>query len=352
MKERTFLDGKNVLVTGVCGTVGSSLIRILLTQKYNPAEIVGIDNNESDLFFLEQKFLKDRRARFFLADIRDRDKLCRVMDGIDIVFHTAAFKHVVMCERSPFETVQTNINGVQNVIHAAFENDVEKVMFTSSDKAVNPTNVMGTSKLMGEKLITAANSNVRRQGPIFSSTRFGNILGSNGSVVPVFHRQIAGGGPVTLTDPRMTRFAMSVEQAVRFVIASSAMAKGGEVFITKMPVIKIVDLAEVMIEKLAPQYGLMADDILIEEIGVKPGEKLYEELMTQEEVHRAVELSDYFAVTPAFRDVYRSITYDYNETVSQRVENPYISSNETPLTKIELAAFLANNGLLSQPVFN
>jgi len=352
MREKKFLDGKNVLVTGACGTVGNSLIRILLTDNYNPAEIIGIDNNESSLFFLEQRFLQERRARFFLADVRDKDKLCRVMDGIDIVFHTAAFKHVVMCERSPFETVQTNINGVQNVIHAAFENNLEKVIFTSSDKAVNPTNVMGTTKLMGERLITAANSNVRTQGPVFSSTRFGNVLGSNGSVVPVFHRQIARGGPVTLTDPEMTRFVMSVDQAVRLVIASSVLARGGEVFITKMPVIRISDLAEVMIEKLAPLYGFVAGDILIKEIGAKPGEKLYEELMTPEEVYRAVELPDYFAVTPAFRDVYRSITYDYDETVSKKVENPYVSSNELPLTKTELAVFLADNGLLSQPVFN
>lgn len=352
MIDNFFLNGKNVLVTGVCGTVGSALIKLLLEGDYTPNEVIGLDNNESGLFFLEQHFLKELRARFFLADVRDRDKLCRAMHGIDIVFHTAAFKHVIMCERSPFEAVQTNINGVQNIIYAAFENKVEKVMFTSSDKAVNPTNVMGTTKLMGERLMTAANSKTRGTGPIFTSTRFGNVLGSNGSVVPIFHGQIAKGGPVTLTDPNMTRFVMSVDQAVRLVVDSAALAKGGEVLITKMPVIKIRDLAEVMIEELAPKYGYLASDIKIVEIGVKPGEKLYEELMTPEEVQRAVELPNYFAVTPAFRDVYRGIVYDYDKISLETVSNPYVSSNEQPMTQIELLTFLVNNNLLSSSVFN
>lgn len=347
MKDSNFLNGKNVLVTGACGTVGSALIKLLLEGSYVPTEVIGIDNNESGLFFLEQHFLKETRARFMLADVRDRDKLCRCMNGIDIVFHTAAFKHVIMCERSPFEAVQTNINGVQNVIYAAFENNLEKVIFTSSDKAVNPTNVMGTTKLMGERLMTAANSKIRNLGPVFTSTRFGNVLGSNGSVVPIFHRQIAKGGPVTLTDPNMTRFVMSVDQAVRLVVDSAALAKGGEVLITKMPVIKICDLAEVMIEELAPRYGYKASEIKIVEIGVKPGEKLYEELMTPEEVQRAVELPDYFSVTPAFRDIYRGIAYDYDEISSETVSNPYVSSNEQPMSKDDLLAFLISNHLLS-----
>lgn len=350
MSENNFLSAKNILVTGACGTVGGALIQLLLENDYNPAEVIGIDNNESGLFFLEQHFLKDPRARFLLADVRDRDKLCRAMNGVDVVFHTAAFKHVIMCERSPFEAVQTNINGVQNVIYAAFENHLEKVIFTSSDKAVNPTNVMGTTKLMGERLITAANSNNRGPGTIFTSTRFGNVLGSSGSVVPIFHKQIAKGGPVTLTDPQMTRFVMSVKQAVKLVVDSAALAKGGEVLITKMPVTKICDLAEVMIEELAPLYGRRPGDIQIEEIGVKPGEKLYEELMTSEEVQRAVELPDYFAVIPAFRDFYRSITYDYDHILPGKVSNPYISSGEQFLSKLDLLEFLKTNDLLTVPV--
>jgi FlaA1/EpsC-like NDP-sugar epimerase len=205
---KDYLTGKRVLVTGACGTVGSELIRQLLEDAYEPTEVIAMDNNESGLFFLEQQFLSESRASFFLADVRDRDKLRRKMQGVDVVFHAAAFKHVVLCERSPFEAVQTNINGVQNVIYAACENLVDKVIFTSSDKAVNPTSVMGTSKLMGERLMTAANSNLRGKGPIFASTRFGNVLGSRGSVIPIFHEQIRKGGPVSVTDPNMTRFIM------------------------------------------------------------------------------------------------------------------------------------------------
>ncbi len=346
MSYNKFIEGKKVLVTGACGTVGSKLVQLLLNGQYNPFEVIGLDNNESEIFFLEQRYLEDHRAKFFLADIRDRDKISRKMKGIDIVFHAAALKHVILCERSPFEAVQTNIVGVQNIIWAACENDVEKVIFTSSDKAVNPTNVMGTSKLMGERIMTAANSNYRGQGPLFASTRFGNVLGSSGSVIPIFHKQIAKGGPVTLTHAEMTRFVMSIEEAVRLVIDSAGIAKGGGVFITKMPVIRIKDLAEVMIEELAPIYNHRPEDIKLVEIGTKPGEKLYEELMSEEEMRRAVELKNYFVVLPAFRGIYRDIKYDYDEIVSEDIDNPYNSSNEKPLTKKELLVFLQSKGLL------
>lgn len=346
-----FLINKRILITGACGTIGSELVRQLLeNENYQPAEVVGIDNNESELFFLDQKYLQDGRARFTLADVRDCDKLHRVMKGINIVFHAAALKHVVLCERSPFEAVQTNIHGVQNIISAAYENQVERVIFTSSDKAVNPTNVMGTSKLMGERLMTAANSNQRDGGPVFASTRFGNVLGSSGSVVPIFHKQIAKGGPVTLTDKEMTRFVMSVEEAVRLVIDSVELSCGGEVFITKMPVIQVEDLAEVMITELASEYGHTPSDIVITEIGVKPGEKCYEELMNQEEPRRALELPQYFSILPAFRGLYRDISYDYPEIISSNVNRPYISSREKILSQEKLRAFLRENNLLSSKI--
>ena len=284
--KKSFFRGKKVMVTGCCGTIGRELVRQLLTV-YGVEELIGIDNNESEIFFEEQRFLKFN-AHFFLADIRDRRKIVRKMMGVDIVFHTAAFKHVVLCERSPFEAVQTNILGIQNMVDAAIEAGIGRMIFTSSDKAVNPTNVMGTSKLMGERLMTAANSNKRGNGPVFASTRFGNVLGSRGSVIPIFREQIRKGGSVGLTDPKMTRFIMSIEQAVQLVVDSAYLAKGGEVFVTKMPVIRIQDLAEVMIEELAPKYGHNPDHIGIEIIGTKPGEKQYEELMTLEEVRRAV----------------------------------------------------------------
>ncbi len=344
-----FFKNKKIFITGACGTIGQELVRQLL-EDFEISELIGIDNNESELFFLEQRFSIHKKAHFFLADIRDKDKTSRVVRDMNIIFHTAAFKHVILCERSPFEAVQTNILGIQNIISAAIHNRVDRVVFTSSDKAVNPTNVMGTSKLMGERLITAANSNARDHGPIFSSTRFGNVLGSRGSVIPIFREQIRNGGPVTLTDPEMTRFIMSIEQAVRLVIDSAYLMKGGEVFITKMPVIRIQDLAEVMIEELAPQFGHSPDEIRIEIIGTKPGEKMYEELMNIEETRRSIELPRYFCVHPAFKGLYRKICYDYPKIVSERVTNPYHSGNEAPLSKLKLREFLLENKLIFEEI--
>ena len=188
MNEKTFYTtfrNKRILVTGGCGTVGRELVRQLL-EDHPIAELVAIDNNESETFFLEQQYSKYDHARFFLADVRDARKTSRLMENIDIVYHTAAYKHVILCERSPMEAIQTNIMGVQNIIMGALNNNVERVIFTSSDKAVNPTNVMGTSKLMGERLISAANSKLIKENSIFASTRFGNVLGSRGLVISIF----------------------------------------------------------------------------------------------------------------------------------------------------------------------
>ncbi len=344
------LDGKVILITGACGTVGQELIHQLLSGHLaNPHEVIGIDNNESGLFFIDQLYLEDTRAHFFVADIRDRDELVRRMAGVDVVFHAAALKHVILSELSPDQAVQTNIMGVQNVIAAAMAQGVETVIFTSSDKAVNPTNVMGTSKLMGERLMTAANSNKRDNGPVFAATRFGNVLGSSGSVIPIFHNQIAQGKDVTLTDPEMTRFVMSITDSVRLVIDSAELAQGGEVFITKMPVVRIKDLAEVMIDILAPGYGRDPRDVNIKVIGTKPGEKLYEELMSQEETRRSIELDRYFVVKPAFRGIYQDIGYSYENVVSDNLNNPYISSEERPASKNEIRDILEKNDLLGAP---
>ncbi|KJS31441.1 MAG: capsule biosynthesis protein CapD [Desulfatitalea sp. BRH_c12] len=345
--KRQFYTNKRVFVTGACGTIGKELIRQLL-EEHQVAELIGVDNNESELFFLEHRFSDFPNARFFLADVRDVDKMTRKMRHMQIVFHTAAFKHVILCERSPYEAVQTNIIGMQNVIRAATDNKADRVIFTSSDKAVNPTNVMGTSKLMGERLVTAANSNNRGGRTLYVSTRFGNVLGSRGSVIPIFREQIKRGGPVTLTNTQMTRFIMSIKEAVRLVIDSAVLARGGEVFITKMPIMKVSDLALVMISHLAESFGHCPDSIDIQVIGVKPGEKMYEELMCSEETRRALELPDYFAVLPAFKSLYANIVYDYPEVVSQTVNTPYHSGNDRCLTKAELADFLIQNDLLHE----
>jgi FlaA1/EpsC-like NDP-sugar epimerase len=338
--------GKRVLITGVCGTVGRELLRQVSAA--HPAQIVGLDNNESELFFVREEYRDRPEVQVYLGDIRDRDRLIQAMAGIDIVLHSAALKHVILCEQSPRDAVQSNILGVQNVIDAATMQQVERVLFTSSDKAVNPTNVMGTSKLMGERLMTAANAHRRGSGPIFASTRFGNVLGSRGSVIPLFRRQIAQGGPVTLTDPAMTRFIMTLESAVRLVMESTFMAHGGEVFVTKMPVARIADLAEVMIEELAPRYGYAPADIATKVIGSKAGEKLYEELMNDEETRRTIELPHYFVVLPAFKSVYEDIHYHYPAMGDIGVDRPYNSAVEPAFDRADLRRYLLDHHLLEE----
>ncbi|HVA55830.1 MAG TPA: polysaccharide biosynthesis protein [Gammaproteobacteria bacterium] len=344
--ENQPLNDQHIVITGCCGSVGSALVRRLLTdENYSKCRVVGLDNSEDGIFQIEEKWKDDTRGRFYVADVRDRESLRQRFADADMVFHCAALKHVYQCEKAPSEAVNTNILGVESVIAAARDAGVRRVLFTSSDKAVNPTNVMGTSKLMGERLITAANAS-SHNGAIFASTRFGNVLGSRGSVIEVFRRQIASGGPVTLTSPEMTRFVMNIEQAVALVLGSVSLARGGEVFITKMPVIYVKDLAQVMIKNLAPRYGHDPDHIQICVVGARPGEKMYEELLTGEETRRAVELEEYFVVRPAFTPVYSRIHYEYPGLRSENVTRPYVSAEEPKLTAPDIQALLDQARLL------
>jgi FlaA1/EpsC-like NDP-sugar epimerase len=341
---KTFYKNKRILITGAAGTIGKEMIKQLLP--FEPSELRLMDNNETEIFFLMEEY-KGKNVFCYLGDVRDRGKVEKLTASIDIIFHCAAFKHVILSEYNPFDVVQTNIIGVENIIRAATASKVKHVLFTSSDKAVNPTNVMGTSKLMGEKLITAAN--VRNNSKtIFSSTRFGNVMGSRGSVVPLFMKQLRKGGPITLTDKRMTRFIMTIEEAVRLVLKSITISKGGEVFVTKMPVVRIQDLARGIVEVLAPKYGHKSADVMITEIGAKPGEKLFEELLSSEEIHRSLELRDMFVITPAFKSVYESIQYKYPDTVSEGVQRPYISSVEKALNKEEIKQYLLQHKVLAK----
>ena len=244
--------------------------------------------------------------------------------------------------------------GTQNVLKAGLAAKVNRVIYTSSDKAVNPTNVMGTSKLLAERVVTAASiqlwNGCKRKN--FSSTRFGNVLGSNGSVVPIFRDQIKRGGPVTITHPEMTRFVMTVQEAARLVINSGAIAQGGEVMVTKMPSLRIVDLAEAMIDLLAPVFGYRPEDISIKYIGARPGEKLYEELMSEEEIARALELEDMFSVLPALKNGYRGVEYNYSTIVSDKIDRPYISRDKPMMTKEEIKNFFLSNNILGQEVIS
>jgi FlaA1/EpsC-like NDP-sugar epimerase len=332
---------KTILITGAVGTIGRELARQLLD--HNPGELRLLDNNESEVFFLHEEYGGLENVSVYVGSIRDRDKLDSLCRGVDIVFHVAAFKHVYLSEYNPFDAVMTNVIGTQNVLKAATASGAERVLFTSSDKAVNPTNVMGSTKLLSERMVTAYNVNGGRERAVYASSRFGNVIGSRGSVVPVFYKQIKQGGPVTVTDPRMTRFIMTIPEAARLVIEACTLAKGGEVFISKMPVIRIIDLAAVMIEALAPEFGHNPEDIRIEYIGVKAGEKMYEELLNTEEIVRTKELQNHFVTLPAFRFMFESIDYYYPGEVTDHVENPYISRDEDAMTKEQLLTYLTEN---------
>lgn len=337
-------SGKHVFVTGACGTVGRALIAKL--RALDVASITGIDINETELFFMREALKSDPRAQLLLCDIRIASVLSRAMHGTDIVLHAAAYKHVDICERSPNEAVMTNIIGTQNIINSAFENHVERVIFTSSDKAVNPTSVMGTSKLMAERLMTAASTQGNKTAPTFASIRFGNVLGSRGSVVPLFIEQIRNGGPVTLTDRSMTRFVMSIDQAVDLVLDAVFLARGGEVIVTKMPVVRIEDLADVMIRELAPSSTYNSAPIELAVIGKKPGEKMHEELTNEEEVRRTFDSGNYLVVKPAFEKYGQSKFSDW-ERDSTPLTQPYNSGLSPLMAPEEIAAFLyATNTLV------
>jgi len=342
-----FYRDKVILITGAAGTVGSELIRQLVAL--NPAELRLLDNNETALFHAGNEYYHTGKVTPYLGDIRDKQKILNVTQGVDIIFHAAAFKHVGLSEYNPFDAVQTNINGVKNVVQAAMSNKVPRVIFTSSDKAVNPTNVMGTSKLMGERIVTAANIVNHNGQQVFSSVRFGNVLGSRGSVVHIFAEQILKGEAVTITDRRMTRFVMTIQEAAKLVLEAALRACGGEVLVTKMPVLRIIDLAKAMINLLAPQAGFDPQQVPVRYVGAKPGEKLYEELMSLEEVNRTKELPSMFAILPAFSSFYQKIDYHYSDRLPETKNlQPYISSNQPHMPVKKIMAYLERHRILEE----
>ena len=340
----TFLQNKNILITGGTGSLGHELVREVLKHDPKVVRVFDVDETEQFEFHHELKEHEDT-VRFLLGDVRDRERLIHAAEDIDIIFHTAALKHVMACEYNPFEAVKTNILGIQNVIDAAIANNVDKIIFTSSDKAVNPSNTMGATKLLAERLMTAANYYKGKRNCTFSSVRFGNVMGSRGSVIPLFRQQIKSGGPLTITDMDMSRFMMSMSQAVELVFRSAELAQGGEVFIFKMPTVNIMDLADVLVEELAPQYGHETKNIDVNIIGTIPGEKMYEELMTEDEATRSLEREDMFIIAPLIMDVlskYDGSAYDAIPIQSK----DYVSKDVVPLTKDEIRAILKSDGII------
>ena len=297
-KEYTkFFRGKVVLVTGGTGSIGSEIVREIL--KYPVKQVRILSRDEFKQYTLQQEFhhLPLGKITFLIGDIRDRSRVSLAMEGVDYVYSAAAMKHVSLCETNPFEAVKTNVLGIQHLVEEARAANVKKFTHISTDKAAQPVNVMGATKLLSEKIVTSAENYKGGHKTIFSVVRFGNVFGSRGSVAPLFTKQIKNGGPVTLTDENMTRFMMRIPQAAGLVLSASLLSRGGELFILKMPVLKIKDLAQAMIDVLAPRYGHKKEDIKIKIIGRKGGEKVYELLMVDEEIDKIYENKTMFCLT-------------------------------------------------------
>ena len=290
-----FFFNKDILITGGCGSIGSEIVKQLIA--YSPKRIRVFDNNESGLFHLQEK-LCSPLLRVLVGDIRDKERLRLAARGCDIIFHAAALKHVPLCEYNPFEAVHTNVIGTQNLIEVARDEQVKKMVAISTDKAANPINTMGATKLLAEKLIMTADIGEHCVTK-FSCVRFGNVLNSVGSVIPIFKEQIQRGGPVTITSLEMTRFFMTMEAAVKLVLKSAVLSRGGEVFILKMKRLKVIDLAEAMISTFGPKYGHDPEKIDLKIIGVRPGEKLHEILVTEEERNHLLDAGDLYVIRQA-----------------------------------------------------
>ncbi|WP_227887234.1 UDP-N-acetylglucosamine 4,6-dehydratase family protein [Cytobacillus oceanisediminis] len=336
--NKEIYNNKTILVTGGTGSIGMEIVKLLLSC--NPRSVRVFSRDESKQFFMQEELKNYENIRYFVGDIRDKQRLLFALDGVDYVFHAAALKHVPSCEYNPFEAVKTNVLGVQNLIEASLEKRIKKVIVISTDKVVNPINTMGTTKLLSEKLVAAADYYKGANKTVFACVRFGNVMGSRGSVIPLFKEQITSGEPITLTDKKMTRFIMSISQASNLVLKAAEYAIGGELFILKMPTIRIIDLAEVLIEDYESATGQKGPGI--QEVGIRPGEKIFEELMTLEESKRAL-CNDEMFIIPSIVNQMKDPCQYYGFRIAK--DGNYSSENAPRLNKKELLKLLQTEHL-------
>lgn len=282
------LDGESILLTGGTGSFGKRFIETILSR-YKPARLVVYSRDELKQFHLRQRFPEDRfpNLRFFIGDVRDRERLYRAVDGVGTIVHAAALKQVPTAEYNPLEAIKTNVIGAANIIDAAIDRNVRRVLALSTDKAANPINLYGATKLCSDKLFVAANAYSGFHGTRFGVVRYGNVVGSRGSVIPYFLAQRST-GRVTITDPRMTRFLITLDKGVEFVVQSLERMLGGEIFVPKIPSVRVTDLAQV----IAPECRQ-------EVIGIRPGEKLHESMIPEDDARMAVEYEEHFVIRPS-----------------------------------------------------
>jgi UDP-N-acetylglucosamine 4,6-dehydratase len=285
------LTGKQILITGGTGSFGRAFVRHILANGAPDRLVIFSRDEQKQYDMAQEEGLESRpELRYFIGDVRDGDRLDMALRGIDVVIHAAALKHVPTAEYNPFECIHTNVLGAENVVRNAIRQGVEKVIALSTDKAANPVNLYGASKLASDKIFVAGNALSGRDGTRFAVVRYGNVVGSRGSVVPYFRRLIANGAKaLPITDPRMTRFWITLRQGVGFVLSSLEHMEGGEIFVPKIPSMKIVDLA-----------ATMAPDLPTEVVGIRPGEKLHEIMITVDDARSTFELDDRYVIEPAF----------------------------------------------------
>ena len=307
----TELDGSSILITGGTGSFGKAFLDTLLTQ-HSPRRIGIFSRDELKQYELKEQWGKDARVRFFLGDIRDRDRLESAMHGVDYVVHAAALKQVDTAEYDPMEYVKTNILGSENVIQASMTAGVKKVVALSTDKASSPVNLYGATKLTADKLFISSNHFSFARGTTYSVVRYGNVMGSRGSVIPLFKRLAAKGSPIPITDKRMTRFWITLPQAVDFVISCFDDMQGGELYVPRIPSMKVVDLAEA----IAPGCEL-------QEIGIRPGEKLHEEMISSEDARRTLRRDDRYVVMPTLAE------WGYTNTAGDAVAEGFSYTSDT-----------------------
>ena len=338
---KQYFQGKKILLAGGTGTIGSAILAKLVNYDIDTIRIFSRDEHKQ--FFMQTDYKNDKRLRFLLGDVRDYNRVYRAAEDIDIIFHLAAFKHVPACEYNPFEAVKTNVLGTQNIIQASVAQKVRHVVITSSDKAVSPTNAMGATKLLAERLVSSAAYSQGSAETSYCAVRFGNVMGSRGSVIPLFKKQILSKQRITLTDPNMTRFMMTSEEAAALTMEAAFTAKHGEIFVLKMPVIKMGDLAEVVIEETCQKEQLDPKKIKVEVIGLRPGEKMYEEMMTVEESDTAFELEKMYAISS---QTFYAKTLKSNPDWIPAAKKGYSSESDTLLTKKEIRDMLLTQHLI------
>ena len=283
------LTGSSILITGGTGSFGHRFVPMTLA-KFNPRRLVVYSRDEMKQWEMAKKYGSDERVRFFIGDVRDRERLHRALDGVDFVVHAAATKIVPSAEYNPFECVKTNINGSMNLIDACIDKGVRRLVALSTDKASSPVNLYGATKLVSDKLFVAGNAYVGSHNTRFAVVRYGNVMGSRGSIIPFF-LSIAGGRKFPLTDPRMTRFMITLEQGVELVWHAFEDMEGGEVYVKKIPSMKIVDLARAI-----------APNAEFEEIGIRPGEKLHEQMVSVEDSYTTYEYDDHYKILPSINN--------------------------------------------------